>query len=94
MGNGETVETVSDFIFWGSKITADGYCSHGIKRHLLLGRKAMTNLKSRDITLPANVHLFKAMVFLVVMYGCESWTIKKAKRRRIDAFELWYGEDS
>ena len=85
----ETVETVSDFIFLGSKISADGDCSHEIKRHLLLGRKAMTNLKSRDITLPANVHLFKAMVFLVVMYGCESWTIKKADHHRIDAFELW-----
>ena len=80
---GETVETVADFIFWGSKITADGDCSHEIKRHLLLGRKVMTNLdsifKSRDITLPAKVHLFKAMVFPVVMYGCESWTIKKAE---------------
>ena len=89
----ETVETVADFILGGSKITADGDCSHEIKRHLLLGRKAMTNLdsilKSRDITLPANVHLFKAMVFPVVMYGCESWTIKKAERQRIDAFELW-----
>ena len=84
-------ETVSDFIFWGSKITAD--CSHEIKRHLLLGRKVMTNLdsifKSRDITLPTKVHLVKAMVFPVVMYGCESWTIKKAECRRIDAFELW-----
>ena len=80
----ETVETVSDFIFWGSKITADGDCSHEIKRCLLLGRKAMTNLdsilKSRDITLPTMVHLVKAMVFLVVMYGCESWTVKKAER--------------
>jgi len=92
--DGETVDTVSDFIFLGSKITADGDCSHEIKRRLLLGRKVMTNvdsiLKSRDITtLPTNVHLVKAMVFPVVMYGCESWTIKKAERRRIDAFELW-----
>ena len=91
--DGETVETVTDFTFGGSKITADGDCSHEIKRHLLLGRKAMTNLesifKSRDITLPAKVHLVKVMVFPVVMYGCESWTIKKAERRRIDAFELW-----
>ena len=91
--DGETVETVSDFIFWGSKITADGDCSHEIKRHLLLGRKVMTNLdsilKSRDITLPTKVRLVKAMVFPVVMYGCESWTVKKAERRRIDAFELW-----
>ena len=82
--DGETVETVSDFILGGSKITADGDCSHEIKRHLLLGRKIMTNLdsilKSRDITLPTKVHLIKAMVFLVVMYGCESWTIKKAER--------------
>ena len=89
----ETVETVSDFIFWGSKITADGDCSHEIKRCLLLGRKVMTNLdsifKSRDITLPTSVHLVKAMVFPVVMYECESWTMKKAERRRIDAFELW-----
>ena len=89
----ETMETVSDFIFWGSKITADGDCSHEIKRRLLLGRKVMTNLnnilKSRDITLPAKVHLVKAMVFPVVMYGCESWTVKKAERQRIDAFELW-----
>ena len=86
-------ETVSDFIFLGSKITADGDCSHEIKRRLLLGRKAMTNLdsifKSRDITLPAKFRLVKAMVFPVVMYGCESWTVKKAERRRIDAFELW-----
>ena len=86
-------ETVSDFIFWGSKITADGDCSHEIKRCLLLRRKVMTNLdsifKSRDITLPTKVHLVKAMVFPVVMYGCESWTMKKAERRRIDAFELW-----
>ena len=91
--DGETVETVTDFIFWGSKITADGDCSHEIKRHLLLGRKAMTNLdsklKSRDITLPTKVRLVKAMVFLVVMFGCESWTIKKAERQRTDAFELW-----
>ena len=92
--NGKTVETVSDFIFLGSKITAAGDCSHEIKRHLLLGRKAVTNLdrifKSRDITLPTKVHLVKAMVFPVVMYGCESWTIKKAEHLRIDAFELWY----
>ena len=91
--HGETVETVSDFIFWGSKITADGDCSHKIRRHLLVGRKVMTNLdsilKSRDITLPTKVSLVKAMVFLVVMYGCESWTVKKAERQRIDAFELW-----
>ena len=91
--DGETVETVSDFILGGSKITADGDCSHEIKRRLLLGRKVMTNLdsilKSRDITLPTKVRLIKAMFFPVVMYGCESWTIKKAERRRIDAFELW-----
>ena len=91
--DGETVETVSDFIFWASKITADGDCSHEIKRRLLLGRKVMTNLdiifKSRDITLPTKVRLVKAMVFPVVMYGCESWTVKKAECRRIDAFELW-----
>ncbi|KAB0336964.1 hypothetical protein FD755_025791, partial [Muntiacus reevesi] len=91
--DGETVEAVSDFIFLGSKITADGDCSHEIKRHLLLGRKVMTNLdsilKSRDITLPTKVHLVKAMVFPVAMYGCESWTVKKAERRKIDAFELW-----
>ena len=91
--DGETVETVSDFIFWGSKITADGDCSHKIKRHLLLRRKVMTNLdsilKSRGITLPTKVHLVKAMVFPVVMYGCESWTIKKAKCWRIDTFGLW-----
>ena len=91
--DGKTIETVTDFLFLGSKITADGDCSHEIKRHLLLGRKAMTNidsiLKSRDITLPTKVCLVKAMVFLVVMYGCESWTIKRAKCRRIDAFELW-----
>ena len=89
----ETVETVSDFIFLGSKITADGDCSHEIKRCLLLGRKVMTNLdsilKSRDITLPTKVRLVKAMVFPVVMYGCESWTLKKAECRRIIAFELW-----
>ena len=92
--DGETVEIVSDFIFLGSKITADGDCSHEIKRRLLLGRKVMTNLgsifKSRDITLPTKVHIVKAMVFPVVMYGCESWTVKKAERRRIDAFELWW----
>ena len=91
--DGETVETVSDFIFLGSKITADADCSHEIKRRLLLGRKVMTNLdsifKSRDITLPIKVHLVKIMVFPVVMYGCESWTVKKAERQRIDAFELW-----
>ena len=91
--DGETMETVRDFIFLGSKITADGDCSHEIKRHLLLGRKVMTNLdsifKSRDITLPTKVPLVKAMVFPVVMYGCESWTVKKAERQRIDAFELW-----
>ena len=88
------METARDFIFLGSKITADGDCSHEIKRHLLFGRKAMTNLdsilKSRDTTLPTKVHLVKAMVFPVVMYGCESWIIKKAECRRIDAFELWY----
>ena len=91
--DGETVETVSDFIFLGSKITADGDCSHEIKRHLLLGRKVMTNLdsilKSRVITLPTKVHLVKAMVFPVVMYGCENWTMKKAECRKIDALELW-----
>ena len=91
--DGETVETLTDFIFGGSKITADGDCSHEIKRHFLLGRKVTTNLdsifKSRDITLPTKVCLVKAMVFPVVMYGCESWTIKKAESRRIDAFELW-----
>ena len=90
---GETVETVTDFTLEGSKITADGDCSHEIQRHLLFGRKVMTNLdsilKSRDITLPTKVRLVKAMVFPVVMYGCESWTIKKAECRRIDAFELW-----
>ena len=91
--DGETLETVSDFVFGGSKITADGDCSHEIKRRLLLGRKVMINLdsmfKSRDITLLTKVRLVKAMVFPVVMYGCESWTVKKAKCRRIDAFELW-----
>ena len=91
--DGETVETVSDFILGGSKITADADCNHEIKRRLLLGRKVMTNLdsilKSRDITLSTKVHLVKAMVFPVVMYGCESWTLKKAEHRRIDAFELW-----
>ena len=90
--DGETVETVANFIFLGSKITAGGDCSHEIKRHLLLGRKAMTNLdsilKSRDINLPTKVRLIKAMVFPVVMYGCESWIVKKDERRRIDAFEL------
>ena len=87
------METVTDFIFGGSKITADGDCSHEIKTHLLLGRKVITNLdsilKSRDITLPTKIRLVKTMVFPVVMYGCENWTIKKAKHRRIDAFELW-----
>ena len=99
--DGETVETVTGFIFCGSKVTADGDCSHEIKRHLLVGRKAMNNLdsilKSRDITLPTKVRLVKAMVFPVVMYGCESWTVrtvKKAERRRIDAFELWCGRRS
>ena len=91
--DGETVETVSDFILGGSKITADGDCSHEMKRRLLLGRKVMTNLdrilKSRDITLPTKVHLVKAMLFPVVMYECESWTIKKAEHQRMDAFELW-----
>ena len=91
--DGEIMETVRDFILFGSQITADGDCSHEIKRHLLLGRKAMTNLdnilKSRDITLPTKVNLVQAMVFLVVRYGCESWTIKKAEHQRIDAFELW-----
>ena len=92
--DGETVEKVADFIWGGSKITADGDCNHKIfKRHLLLGRKVMTNLdgilKSRDITLPKKVHLIKVMVFPVVMYGCESWTVKKAECQRIDAFELW-----
>ena len=91
--DGETMETVRDFIFLGSKITADGDCSHEIKRHLLLGRKAMTNLdnifKSRDITLPTKVRLVQAMVFPVAMYGGENWTIKKAEHQRIDALELW-----
>ena len=91
--DGETMEAVTDFIFLGSKITADGDCSHEIKKHLLLGRKAMTNLdsifKSRDITLLTNIRLVKAMVFPVVMNGCESWTIKKVEHQRIDAFELW-----
>ena len=91
--DGETMETVRDFIFLGSKITADGDCSHEIKRHLLLERNAMTNLdsilKSRDITLPTKVHLVKDMVFPVVTYGCESWTLKKAEHQRIEAFELW-----
>ena len=92
--DGETVETVADFILGGSKITADGDCSHKIKRCLLLGRKVVTNLdsilKSRDITFPTKIHLVKAMVFPVVMYGCESWTINRAECQRIDAFELWY----
>ena len=92
--DGETVETVSDFIFLGSKITADGDCSHEIKRHLLLGRKVMTNLdiilKNRDITSSTKVRLVKAMVFPVVMYGCENWTLKEAECQRIDVFELWY----
>ena len=96
--DGETVETVSDFIFWGSKTTADGDCSHEIKRHLLLGRKVMSNLdsifKSRDITLPTKVRLVKAMVFPVVMYECESWTVKKAECRRIDALNCGVEEDS
>ena len=96
--DGGTVETVSDFIFWGSKITADGDCSHEIKRHLLLGRKVMTNLdnilKSRDITLSTKVHLVKAVVFPVVMYGCESWTVKKAEHQRIDGLNSGVGEDS
>ena len=91
--DGETMETVTDFIFLDSKITVDGDCSHEIKRYMFLGRKAMTNLdsilKSRDITLPTKVHLVKAMVFPVVMYGCESWTIKKAEHQRIDAFKVW-----
>ena len=95
--DGETMEKVRDFILGASKITTDGECSHEIKRGLLLGRKAMTNLdiilKSRDITLPTEVHLVKAMVFPLVMYGCESWTIKKAEHQRIDAFGLWCGED-
>ena len=91
--DGETMETVSDFILGGSKITVDGGCSHEIKRHLLLGRKVITNLdsifKSRDITLPSKVRLVKAMVFPVVTYGCESWTMKKVEHQRIDVFELW-----
>ena len=91
--DGATMETVTDFIFLDSKITSDGDCSHEIKSHLLLGRKAVTNLdsilKSRDITLPTKVHLVKAIVFPIVIYGCESWTIKKAERRRTNAFELW-----
>ena len=91
--DGDTVEILSDFIFWGSQITADGDCSHKIRRRLLLGRKVMTNLdsvlKSRDITLSTNVHLVKAIVFPVVMHGCESWTVKNAERRKTDAFELW-----
>ena len=95
--DGKTVETVADFILGSSKITADGDCSHEIKRHLLLGRKVITNLdsilKSRDITLPKKVHLVKAMVFTEVMYGCESWTIKKAEHQRIDTFKLCSGED-
>ena len=96
--DGETVETVSDFIFLGSKVTADGDCSHEIKRCWLLGKKVMTNLdsifKSRDITLPTMIRLFKAMVFPVVMYGCESWTVKKAERQRINALNCGVGEDS
>ena len=96
--DGETMETVTEFIFLGSKITADGKCSHEIKRHLLFGRKAMTNLdsilKSRDITLSTNVHLVKSMVFPVAMSGCESWAIKKAEHQRTDAFELWCWKDS
>ena len=95
---GETVEKVSDFIFWGFKITASGDCSHEIKRHLLLGRKVITSLdsilKSRDITLPTKVSLVKSMVFPVVMYGCESWTVKKAESRRIDTLNCGVGEDS
>ena len=96
--DGETMETVTDFIFGGSKITADGDCSHEIKRHLLLVRKIMTNLvsifRSRDITLPTKVHLVKAIVFPVVMYGCESWTVKKAEHRRFDAFDYGVGDNS
>ena len=96
--DGETVKTVSDFIFWDSKITADGDCSHEIKRRLLLGRKVMTNLdsvfKSRDITLPTKVRLVKAMVFPVIMYGCETWTVKKTECQKTDAFELWCWKDS
>ena len=96
--DGETMEIMRDFLFLGSKITADGDCSHKFKRHLLFGRRVMTNLdsvlKSRDITLPTKVHRVKTMVFPVVMYGCESWTIKKVECQRIDASELWFGEDS
>ena len=96
--DGETVEAVSDFIFLGSKITADGDCSHEIKRHLLLGRKVMTNLnsilKSRDITFPTKVYLVKAMVFPVVMYGCESWTVKKAEHQKLMLLKCGVGEDS
>ena len=96
--DGETMETVTDFILWGSKITADGDCSHEIKRRLILGRKVMTNLgsilKSRDITLPTKVHLVKAMIFPVVMYGCESWTIKKAELRELMLLNCGVGEDS
>ena len=96
--DGETVERVSEFIFWGSKITTDGDCSHEIKRHLLLGKKVMTNLdsilKSRDITLPTNVHLVKAMVFPVVMYGCESWTVKKLSAEELMLLNCGVGEDS
>ena len=96
--DGETVETVADFIFLSSKIPADGDCSHEIKRHLLLGRKAMTNLdsilKSRGITLPTKVHLVKTIVFPAVMYGCESQTMKRVEHQKIDAFELWFEEDS
>ena len=96
--DGETVETVSDFIFWGYRITADGGCSHEIKRHLLLGRKVMTNLdsilKSRDITLPTKFYLVKAMIFPMVMCGCESWTVKKAQHQKIDALNCGVGEDS
>ena len=92
------METMTEFVFLGSKITADGDCSHEITRHLLLGRKAMTKLdnilKSRDITLPTNVHIVKTIVFPMVMYGCESWTIKKAESQRIDAFESWFWRDS
>ena len=96
--DGETMETVTGFLFLGSKITVDGDCSHEIERRLLFGRKAMTNLdsmlKSKDITLPTKVRLIKAIVFPVVMYGCESWTIQKAERQSSEAFELWFGEDS
>ena len=98
MANGETMETVTDFIFLGPKIIVDGDCSHEIKRYLLLGRKVMTNLdsilKSRDITLPTHVRLVKAMVFPVVVYGCESWTVKKAEHQKIDALNCGVGEDS